>query len=125
MNRRSFLRFLGIAAPAAAVVARAGAAPEVKPPHPVAFVKRTLGSFTSPEGNEMTIHEHVIRLSDGTEIDKFIGVPPGLPYVEEGPSADSAAKLAETKAKIEAHYAKQGVEPQRIDWREIRRSGNA
>jgi hypothetical protein len=67
----------------------------------------------------LEINEYVIRQSDGTEIDKFVGIPPGLPYIEEGPNADSPRKLAEATAQIEAHYAKLGVEPQRIDWKEI------
>ena len=124
-NRRSFLKFLGIAAPAAAAADMVAKVPEMKPPHPVAFVKRNLGNFTSPEGDLMTINEHVIRMSDGSEIDKFVGVPPGLPYVEEGPNADSAAKLADTKAKIEAHYAKHGVETQHVDWRGLKRNARA
>jgi hypothetical protein len=113
MNRRGFLKFFGLAGPAAAIATL----PETKPAYPVLYVKREIGEFTMPDGCEVKVSEHVLRMSDGTEIDKFLGVPPGLPYIEEGPAADSAAKLAKVKADMEAKYAERGVVPQHLDWR--------
>lgn len=101
MNRRGFLKFFGVSAP---VAAAASVLPEIKPPHPVALVKRTLGEFELPDGSRVMFNEYVIRMSDGTEIDKFVGVPPGLPYTEEGPPADAEARLVQARAELMKNY---------------------
>ena len=104
MNRRSFLSFFGIAP--ALVLPKAA----LEPVKAVALVRYNLGTFKGPRGEEITLWDTRLRMSNGEEHEKFVLPFPrdALPFIDGG-RREPTEKQLEELARLQKQARRDGA----------------